>query len=61
MATQLSHEQHKAINWMDRSRIVSILEDYGFACYDRETDDDLRNALRENIADATISASVLND
>ena len=60
MAT-LSNEQHKAINWLDRSRIVAILEDYGFACYDSETDDELRSALRENIADGTISANVLND
>lgn len=60
MATQITNEISKAINWLDREKVVKILENYGFACYDSESDDDLRNALRENIADGTIDPSVLD-
>lgn len=51
----------KAINWLDREKIVTILESYGFACYDSESTDDLRDALRTNIADNTIDPAVLDD
>jgi hypothetical protein len=61
MAIRLSNEHHKAINWMDRTQIVALLENFGFACYDRETTDELRDAVRENVADGTIPASYLND
>lgn len=56
----MDQEIHKAINWLDREKIVEILESYGFACYDKETTDELRDALRENIADGTIDASVVS-
>ena len=56
----MKQEIHKAINWLDHSEIVNILESYGFACYDNESTDDLREALRENIADGTISNDVLD-
>lgn len=49
------------INWLDRSEIVEILESYGFAVYDSESTDDLREALRANVDDGTISESVLGD
>lgn len=45
---------HTTINWLDREDIVRILESYGFACYDSETTDDLREALRINVMDGTI-------
>lgn len=56
----MDQEIHKTINWMDREQIVAILENYGFACYDSESTDDLRDALRANIEDGTIDPSVLN-
>jgi hypothetical protein len=56
----MDQEIHKAINWLDREQIVKILENYGFACYDSESTDDLREALRANIADGTIELSVLD-
>jgi hypothetical protein len=42
------------VNWMDRSDIQSVLENYGFAVYDSESDDELRAALLENVLDGTI-------
>lgn len=56
----MDQEIHKAINWLDRAKIVEILEDYGFACYDHESTDDLREELRVNIMDGTIDRAVLD-
>ena len=57
---EITNEVSRAINWLDRGAVVHILENYGFACYDSESDDQLRDALRENIADGTIPASALD-
>ena len=59
-APQMDQETHTRINWLDREDIVKILENYGFACYDSESTDALRDALRSNIADGTIDPSVLD-
>jgi len=56
----MDQSTHTAINWLDRQQIIKILEEYGFACYDSESTDELREALRSNIADNTISISVLS-
>ena len=45
---------HTAINWLDYDRIKSILEQYGFAVYGEDSENALREALRENIMDGTI-------
>ena len=45
---------HTTINWLDRSDIEKILESFGFACYDSETTDQMREALRVNLMDGTI-------
>ena len=42
------------LNWLDRAEIQEILERWGFAVYDSESTDDLREALQENIEDGTI-------
>lgn len=60
MSLSLSREQHKSLNWLSRAEIVAILENYGFQCYDHESDDDLKTALRTNIEDNTIPESVLD-
>lgn len=60
MSQDISQNINKAINWLDREKVVKILEEYGFACYDLESTDDLRSALRENITDGTIDSSVLD-
>lgn len=52
--TTIRQEVLTAINWLDRARIVAILESYGFACYDYETNDELRESIRVNIEDGTI-------
>ncbi len=54
----MEQSKHTAINWMERQEIVSILENNGFACYDRESTDDLREALREGIEDNSISLDI---
>jgi hypothetical protein len=41
-------------NWLNREEIVVILENYGFMCYDNETEDELREALISNVEDGTI-------
>lgn len=60
MSQDISQNINKAINWLDREKVVKILEEYGFACYDSESTDDLKIALRENIIDGTIDSSVLD-
>lgn len=45
---------HARINWMDREEVVALLENVGIACYDSESTDELRDALRENVMDGTI-------
>lgn len=47
------------INWLDRTKVVEILEGYGFACYDSESTDSLREALRINVDDGTIPRSAI--
>lgn len=57
---KLTAEQQTAINWLERQRIVDILEvNGGIACYDSESTDELREALRVNIEDGTINPEVL--
>lgn len=47
------------LNQLRRWQIEKILEANGFACYDNETIEDLREALRVNLRDGTIDRSVL--
>lgn len=49
----------KNINWLSRDTIQVILERNGFAVYDSESIDMLREALYENIEDGTISKEEL--
>lgn len=51
----------RQLNWLSREQIVAILESYSFQCYDSESTDDLREALRQNIEDGTIDRAVLDD
>lgn len=52
---------HTQINNLSREEIVKILEDYGFACYDSDVTDELRDALKANIEDGTIEPSIFDD
>lgn len=45
---------HTQINNLSRNQIVKILENWGFACYDSESTDSLKEELRANVADGTI-------
>lgn len=57
----LSQEIHKKINWLDRIALENILTSISIECYGYESDDDLRDAIRENISDGTLDPSVLDD
>lgn len=48
-----------AVNRMSRASIQLLLEAHGFAVYVSETTDDLREAVRVNIRDGTISPDEL--
>lgn len=61
MAVQITNEMSKAINNLSREQIVKIHEEYGFAAYDSESTEELRDSIRSNIADGTIDPSVLDD
>lgn len=50
---------HK-INQLSRHKIQSIFESYGFAVYDHEPIEDLREDLRVNIEDDTIDPEILD-
>lgn len=51
----MKQSTHTAINWLERKRIVELLEENGMACYDSESTDDLRDILRQCIEDGDIS------
>jgi len=55
----MKQDIHTQINWLSRKQIRTILEGYGFAVYDAESTDDLRDALRDNIQDGTIPKEAL--
>ena len=55
----MKQETHTAINWLERHQIVSLLESYGFQCYDSESDDELRDVIRPNIETGVISTDDL--
>lgn len=44
----MEQSEHTTINWMGRNEIVAELEKEGFACYDSESTDDLRETLRDH-------------
>lgn len=52
---------HTKINWLDRSKIQALLEGNGMAVYDSESTDDLRDTLRECVADGDISPDMLEN
>jgi len=51
----MDQNTHTEINWLSRNEIVDYLEAVGIACYDSESTDELREALRTNVADKTIT------
>lgn len=55
----MEQSMHTAINWMTRGELELILETNGFAVYSYETDDELRDAVRENVDDGTIPDYVI--
>jgi hypothetical protein len=47
------------VNDLTRAQVVRVLEEYGYACYDKEDADDLREALRQDIEDGIIDEAVV--
>lgn len=56
----MKQSTHTQINWMDRGAIISVLEQYGFACCDSESTELLRETLRDNIMDGTIDETCVD-
>ena len=50
---------HTNINWMNYAELKAVLEEYGFQVLSSESEDDLREAVRANVMDGTIPASVI--
>lgn len=57
----LSKEVEKALNWCSRAKLQDILERHGFAVYDSETTEELREAVKVNIEDGTIAEDALDE
>ncbi len=53
-------EYHTAINRMDYGTLQTILEDHGFAVNSSESENDLRQAVRQNVIDGTIDKTVMD-
>ncbi len=58
-AEELSYSEHKAnielaIEDLDREQLVELLEEACIQCYDHETDEVLREALKVSVLDGTI-------
>ena len=49
----------KTVNWLNRSQIVRILENHGFACYEKESDQELRQCLVDEVMSGEIDPSEL--
>ena len=49
------------LNWIERNDLQTILERHGFAVYDSEDVDDLRDAVESNINDGTIPENELDE
>lgn len=54
-------EIRRTAEGLDRERVVELLESVSIACYDHETDTELRNALVENVLDGTIEEDLLDE
>lgn len=52
--TSVADNVWKEVNWLDRADIQKYLESAGFAVYDKESDDELREALVEAIRSGDI-------
>jgi hypothetical protein len=58
---QLDHETLVAINWLDRSQLQALLESAGFAVYDSEPTDDLREAVRVAVEDGDLRIQAIEE
>ena len=52
--SKLDYNVWKSVNWLDRNKIVELLESVSICCYEGEPTQDLREALVANIEDGTI-------
>ncbi len=56
----MDQEYHTAINWMGYDDLKALLESHGFAVNASESEDDLREAVRQNVMDGTIPESEID-
>lgn len=59
MKKEVKKEVKDRVNSLERSKIVKILENHGFHCYDTEDVQMLRIAVLINIEDGTISENAI--
>lgn len=57
----LSENAAGMIDRLDRTKVVELLESASIQCYDHESDEELRQALRVNVADGTIPEESLDE
>ena len=50
-----------AVNMMTRNDIIVTLESVSIQCYDHETTEELREALRQNVLDGTVTELNLSE
>ncbi len=55
----MEQSTHTTINWLDREKVVTLLEGNGMACYDTESTDDLKETLRQCVTDGDITLEEL--
>lgn len=55
MKKNKSNEVWKQINWLSREKIVSLFESAGFAVFENEDIQDLREALYDNVESGDIT------
>jgi hypothetical protein len=58
---RLSLDLLKEINWMDLGPMTLLLENYGYAVGSDMSEDDVRAALKESIADGSIPEHEVSD
>ncbi len=57
----MTREVQETINRLSREQLVRVLEACGFQCYHFEDDALLREALRVNVEDGTISPEMVQE
>jgi len=61
LQSRFTQPQFTKVNWLGREKMVEILERHGFAVYDHEPTEDLKEALVQEIEAGGIDFSELDE